>query len=197
MNNNFPELPVQLQQHQITTDQMNEDSYSTVNDCLSPDYAMPTINTQTSPQVHIYASLDNAEVERHGYSDFTRSKESTTKLTNTSEQCPQVHSIVITRDNNRGTAYQIHYYARLKNPEAISHEYAVLTTSTNVTNELISNSKQRTQDVTLMPVSNKEVSVSPPSHMYPQVHTYCSTEQEQDGGEQLTMRKKGSSSLPE
>ena len=172
--NNFAELLVQLQQHQlqqhqITTDQMNEDSYSTVNDCLSPDYALPTINPPTSPQVHSYASLANAEGETHGYTDLMRSKESTTKLTSASEQCPQVHSTVITRDDNKATAHQSHYYASLKNPEAIVHKYAVLTTSTNVTSELIS--IQYSRGVNLLQVCNKEVSASLPSEVHPPVQT--------------------------
>ena len=130
----FAELPMQLQQQQISTNQLDEEGYSTVNKCLSPDYDTPTTNPQTSPQVHtgIYTSLANTEDESHKYTDLIRCEEPISTLTSNSEQHPQVHGTVTTQNDNRVTSHQSHHYTSLKDTEAIHHVYEEPTTSTNV-----------------------------------------------------------------
>ena len=177
---NFAELSVQPQQHQNSIDQLNEDGYGKVNDSLSLDYATPTTGPETSPQAHIYTSLANPEASSHVYADLVRSREPTSKLPSTSKQRLQVHSTVITQNNQKPTSHQSHYYTSLKDPGAICHEYTDLTTSTNVSPKPTSNSEQHSQDASLMSVSKEKASLSLLSDVYPLVHKHTTTQRQGD-----------------
>ena len=130
---NSAQLPMRLQQQpQISTEQLDEEGYSTVNECLSPDYATPITNPQTSPWIQIYTSLTNTKDESHNYTNLTRVDKPVSMLTSNNEQHPQVHGTVITQNDNRVTSHQSHHYTSLKDTEAIHHVYEEPTTSTNV-----------------------------------------------------------------
>ena len=122
-----------LQQQQISTDQLDDEGYSKVNECLSPDYATPTTNPQTSPRVHIYTSLANTDDESHKYTDLIWCEEPISTANSNNEQQPQACGTVTTQNDNREAAHPSHHYTSLKNAEAVHHVYEELTTSTVLT----------------------------------------------------------------
>lgn len=101
----YAELPVQLQQQQTSTDQTNSnDGYSTINEWMSPDYALPIDNTAISQQAHHYTSpMDPKATTGHYYADLTRSKPS--ESPSISEQSQQVYSTVIRQDGKKVTVH--------------------------------------------------------------------------------------------
>ena len=164
--NNYTELPTQLQQQQTSTDQINNDGYSTVNEWLPSDYVMPTDNIATSPQAHTYTSLmnpeaTNPEATNHGYADLIRSKEPISESTGNSEQRPHEYNSVIRQDENKAAPHEANHYTDLTNPQPVtSHIYTDLTRSKAPTNESTRNSHQCLQEYcTVVRQDGKKVTV--------------------------------------